>query len=373
MFDPLAAIHEAIDKASASEHRLDVVEVRRAIDRLEHVLTEQVRVAECSGAWQADGFLSVTAWLRAKCRMTHGAASAVVDLARRLERLPVTSEAFAAGRISRAHAQVITNAATTERVDALAEVEGPLVAAAEAASPRELRQLVQQVTDALDGDGGATAAWARHERRRLHVSPSLDGMVAIDGMLDAERGAIVIGALESAMDTARAAGDARGRPQQRADALVELCRVGARDHATGPGRRHRPHITMVLDVEALDPNADPTVRRRADDAHVGRLPIATVERLLCDCGLSRVVTNGDSIPIDVGRSTRVVSGALWRALVVRDGGCVVPGCDRPPGWCEAHHRVPWSQGGPTSLENCELRCFHHHQTVHEEMRAARGP
>jgi 5-methylcytosine-specific restriction protein A len=56
---------------------------------------------------------------------------------------------------------------------------------------------------------------------------------------------------------------------------------------------------------------------------------------------------------------------LWRALVVRDGGCVAPGCDRPPGWCEVHHKVPWSQDGPTDLANCELRCWRHHRAVHE--------
>ena len=96
-----------------------------------------------------------------------------------------------------------------------------------------------------------------------HVSPTLDGMVAIDGLLDAEGGEIVISALESAMQSAGAAGDVRTRPQQRADALVELCRVGARDHAAGPGRRHRPHVTVVLDVETLDNRVGHSAAARA--------------------------------------------------------------------------------------------------------------
>jgi HNH endonuclease len=78
-----------------------------------------------------------------------------------------------------------------------------------------------------------------------------------------------------------------------------------------------------------------------------------------------VVTKGRSEVLDVGRTTRTIPPALWRALVVRDGGCVVEGCDRPVGWCEVHHQVPWSQGGPTNLENCELRCWRHHRAVHE--------
>jgi hypothetical protein len=191
-------------------------------------------------------------------------------------------------------------------------------------------------------------------------------MVAIEGLLDAEGGEILLGALEGAVQRMRTAADVRTRPQLRADALVELCRAGARNHATGPGRRHRPHVTVVVDHELLDGRATPTTGpQRADAEHVGRLPIATIERLLCDARISRVITRGPSVPIDVGRTTRTVPGALWTALVVRDGGCVVAGCDRSPGWCEVHHKIPWSRGGPTDLANCELRCWRHHRAVHE--------
>jgi hypothetical protein len=49
-------------------------------------------------------------------------------------------------------------------------------------------------------------------------------------------------------------------------------------------------------------------------------------------------------PLDVGRSTRVVTPAQRQALAVRDGGCVFPGCGRPVGWCEAHHVRHWLAG-----------------------------
>jgi HNH endonuclease len=53
------------------------------------------------------------------------------------------------------------------------------------------------------------------------------------------------------------------------------------------------------------------------------------------------------------------------ALVVRDGGCRFLGCARPLAWCEAHHLVPWLDGGPTDLANLALVCRAHHRAVHE--------
>jgi hypothetical protein len=90
-----------------------------------------------------------------------------------------------------------------------------------------------------------------------------------------------------------------------------------------------------------------------------------VRRLLCDCKISRVITDGKSEPLDVGRATRTIPAALRRALVVRDRGCTFPGCDRPAAWCDAHHLVHWTKGGPTCLENCVLLCSAHHRMVHD--------
>jgi hypothetical protein len=79
-------------------------------------------------------------------------------------------------------------------------------------------------------------------------------------------------------------------------------------------------------------------------------------------------------PLDLGRATRVVQPAQRTALAVRAGGCVFPDCARPLAWCEAHHLVPWLEGGPTDLPNLALLCRAHHRAVHEGgWRLVRGP
>ena len=89
-----------------------------------------------------------------------------------------------------------------------------------------------------------------------------------------------------------------------------------------------------------------------------------VRRLSCDGQIQRVVLSPQSTVLDVGRAQRLVTPAMRTALEVRDGGCVIPGCDRPPGWCEAHHIQHWSAGGPTALSNLVLACSRHHHDIH---------
>jgi hypothetical protein len=73
----------------------------------------------------------------------------------------------------------------------------------------------------------------------------------------------------------------------------------------------------------------------------------------------------DSMVIDVGRATRVVSAPTMRALRVRDKGCRFPGCDRQVDWSNPHHIIHWARGGPGNLPNLVLLCHYHHRLVHE--------
>ncbi len=85
------------------------------------------------------------------------------------------------------------------------------------------------------------------------------------------------------------------------------------------------------------------------------LPISSkaVERLACDCTVTRVLLGSDSTVIDVGRARRVISGAQGKALRIRDRGCVWPGCDRPATWTSGHQSN--AQCAWTSRAACGVR------------------
>jgi Domain of unknown function (DUF222) len=84
-------------------------------------------------------------------------------------------------------------------------------------------------------------------------------------------------------------------------------------------------------------------------------------------GLPHTLGGPLSEPLDVGRASRVATPAQRRALAARDGGCLFPGCDTPPLWCEPHHwLIHWIDGGETNLDNLALLCRRHHRFVHED-------
>jgi len=96
----------------------------------------------------------------------------------------------------------------------------------------------------------------------------------------------------------------------------------------------------------------------------GPIPAEVARRIACDSRITPVVLGGKGEILDVGRSRYTFPAGIRKALEARDRGCTFPGCDRPPGWTEAHHIIPFSVGGETKLSSAALACDHHHYLLH---------
>jgi hypothetical protein len=89
-------------------------------------------------------------------------------------------------------------------------------------------------------------------------------------------------------------------------------------------------------------------------------------RLACSAGIIPAVLDGASMPLDLGRTRRLHNRSQRRAYALTHDTCAVAGCTRPFAWCEIHHhRIPWSQGGATDLDNGLPLCGHHHRRAHD--------
>jgi Domain of unknown function (DUF222) len=83
-----------------------------------------------------------------------------------------------------------------------------------------------------------------------------------------------------------------------------------------------------------------TLRDALDDVVLpgeSRLTAGEARRIACDARILPVVMSGASTPVGVAVPAYVVPAHIRRALVLRDGGCVFPACDRPASVCDSHH------------------------------------
>jgi hypothetical protein len=357
-FDELRA--QDVVRATDEELVADLEELERASGTLEVERARRIAELERRRSFELDGHRSMSAWLASRFRLAWSVASRRVRQARAFEHLPATRAALAEGEISTSAAAELLAARETDP-ERFGEVEGTLLALARELALPELRTATAHWKAIACGERFEREHERRFDMRRLHVSPLLDGMVRVDGDLDPETGQTLITALRAVQDAAvRSGPDGRTAPQRRADALGELCRawLDRSDRPVVGGER--PHLTVTMDLASLEGRAG----RRCDLDEAGRIPAEAARRLACDAKVARVITDGSSVPLDVGRRTPVVSAPLRRAVVVRDRHCRFPGCDRPHTWCDAHHVHHWADGGPTSLGNLILLCRAHHRAIH---------
>lgn len=361
---------DGMDTTTLRQVVLGVEQLRRVLDATEsHALAELTARHDTD---HTDG-VSTSRWLAREARLPSGVARQRVSVAASLRnRLPEhVDRALTHGRIGFDHARVIAEATNERNGDELAdEIDHHLESAEQAHVFHSWRRSFQARAALLDEDGTFDPA-AELARNRLRLSPTTDVM-GLRGELVGDHALVVRESLEAIADelfreysrdhVANPELEVPSRPTLLALALEELCR-----RAVGGGASDRPNSRTQVHL-VLHGRPDP-----GDAIELG--PIAhgrdgcpwllrDVSVLLCDASVAATVLDRLGLPVDSGRSVRVPGPRLRRALDARDGGCVHPGCDRPPRHCDAHHVIPWERGGPTDLDNLVLLCRRHHRVAH---------
>jgi hypothetical protein len=291
--------------------------------------------------------------------MAAGRAHRAVARSRVLTAARTTVRAWTSGRISTDQATLLLDQAVAVP-DQFAEAESKLAAVVQDLKVTDTRQALGYWRQSVDGPGTVFTEVEEEEMRGISASPSLDGMVRIDGWMTRLAGEALITALNALMPPP-VRDDSRTPRQRRHDALEDLARHYLEIPDTPTVGGEKPHVNLVCDLPALQ--GIPGGLHQTETGQL--LTVGQLRTITCDCSLSRIILGPDSEIIDVGRRTRVIPTAVRRAIIARDRHCTWPGCDRNPRWCDLHHIQHWANGGPTQPDNLRLLCRYHHTRIHQ--------
>jgi hypothetical protein len=304
-------------------------------------------------------------WLAHHAGISAASAAARVKVGRALRTtMPEVGELFDQGRIGFDHAKALADACNPRIADQFAPLARLFAETTEGIVFEQWRAELHGAAQLLDADGAHDPA-DDLARNRLTKADTIDETYLLKAQLVGADGLLVHQTIDTvanelfrrfSADEQLSAVDLRtpARPTLEALALVEICR---RAMATELDATRGPATDVTLVVNATEPLA-------AHTPEGVRLQDTTTRKLLCDARLHPVVVDGLGVPLDLGRAARRARPGQRRAMALRDGGCVFPGCSLPASWCDAHHLDEWRSGGRTDARRLASLCPHHHGVVH---------
>jgi Domain of unknown function (DUF222)/HNH endonuclease len=354
----------------------------RARAAADEMASRIVGEADQAGVADRAGCSSTRAWLMSRHGMSpRDAARTVAHATAMTPTMEPARLARARGEICGDKAEVIAHAVSglpdgtdARRVEA---AQADLVQRAKTLSLTELKReagrLVEKVfdsdqTEKIRLEKMAAQAAAAYEQATFRGRKGLDGTARFSGtmpnlaydMLTANLDAIASPRRDHLRDEADA-DEQIPYANRLGRALCDLVEKIAAKGGASVGDGVNATIVVTIDEQTLRDRVGAAALASGDE-----IPVEELRRLACSADVLPMVLGSDSQPVDLGRASRLFSKGQKTALAARDGGCVFPGCERPPGWTEAHHVRPWSMGGDTDVSNGALLCGYHHRLVHRD-------
>jgi hypothetical protein len=353
-------IPHPIDSLSLAELEAQITELAGHLNAANYRWLRLIAEFDRREGWSDGALHSCAHWLNFKCGLNLGAAREKVRVAHALETLPRIAAAMARGRLSYSKARALTRVAE-------AGTEEYLLSIALHGTAHHVETLVRHFRHARQAE--ELSREARQDAcRSVSYWFDTDGSLVIKGRLPALAGAMVVKALEAAMDeipTMESAVEIGEEVRlswqaRRADALALMAQRSLHSRAQTLNTADRYQVVVHVDAHTL---RDRTAGR-CEIEQGPTLAVETARRLTCDASLVKLLENSEGEPLDVGRKTRVIPPAIRRAMRARDAGCRFPGCTHQR-YLDAHHIQHWADGGATQLKNLVALCRQHHRLVHE--------
>jgi len=329
-------------------------------------LLSLIREFDEKKCWAEQGFCSCAHWLNFKCGIGMNAAREKVRVARALADLPKIDEGLSKGELSYSKVRAMTRIADASNEDYLMMI-------AKHGTAHHVEKLVSKYRGARRVQDAAVAEEQYRDRELSHYYDH-DGCLVIKARMPAEQGALIVKALEMAMNkqfvgtdkNVGAASAANGNvgaasaandtetpiAARRADAIAEIAETYMNNDESSGSTADRYQVVVHVTAETSELEDGPHVTAE------------TSRRIACDSTVVNIKEDKNGEPLSIGRRSRTIPPPMRRALRNRDGGCRFPGCTNTR-FVDGHHIKHWADGGETSLGNLVLLCRHHHHLVHE--------
>ena len=360
--DPSAEPWCAYEVVAADSDRRSLAEqIEKGLNASHHMrarwhLTEMSYIVEATrhGLYEDYGYESASEWVASFLGVGYHKACETVDIALMLEDLVHLRDAYGSGSISYDHLRALVKVATAEN-----ELE--LLERAKNKSVADTFRLVKRMTALQEPD---------HESKQGFLEMRWDktnGFLDIYGCLPYEQGAVFKQAVDAYAKALPDVPDEFGDPPpiatKRATALYEMATSSIGSKSSKPlvmvhvDARHLVEVSESQDAsKALSEASAPEI------AGGCFIPPSVARRLLNDSIVQLVVDDPNGAPLGYGRRRRFPNARLKQGLEKRDVTCRWPCCTRRV-HLEAHHIVPWMDGGPTDYDNLVLFCHTHHMAI----------
>ena len=290
-------------------------------------------------------------------------------------KFPAVSAAVAAGDLGEDAARIIISTLSSVELRAdpadWAAAEAELVASAVSgftADQTRVQATVWRI--ALDPDGVETDAEEamRHRtltrlgtrgglvRYRMELMPEISGKLeqALTAVVSPKSRPVFLDGDEPGEDAL----DERSSAQRRHDAFASLIESAARSTEVASMGGAAPTVLVTVDQHDLAEGRGAGWIDGVDEP----IPMSAVTQFACAGGIQKLLLREGKI-LSLWAPERCFTAQQRRAIAGRDRTCVIPGCRVPAGWCEYHHVIEHSRGGPTHTSNGAAVCWYHHQSI----------
>jgi hypothetical protein len=305
---------------------------------------------------------AASAEVRAALMLTRRSADAEVHFALELrERLPAVAEALTAGEIDVRRAKVMVNG--TEHLadhSARAVIEA-IIDGAPDLTTGQLTARLRKLCFEVDPDEAKDRYEVAVAQRRVEIRPTEDGTANFYGLeLPPDRAAAASRHINSLARRLKTTSDPRTMDQLRADVFLDLLRGVSDEKPAGRRGMVDIHVDLATLVELSE--------RPGELAGFGPV-IADIARRIAaeqvDGQWRYTVTDPDTGDVVACNTTRRRPTAAQRRHVEANyQTCVFPGCRMPAVDCDLDHRIPWAQGGPTTVSHLAPGCRYDHGVRH---------